>query len=629
MTKRVKPKQAVKKPRVGRPANKTFRHIVLILLTGAVVRLIYDANLTGSIFLGNYILDSMHFHTWATKILAGRTADIAFFRAPLYPYLVALVYKMFGVSPWSVIVLQNLLGLLTSVVSYLFARRLFGPKVALWTALVVVVYPTLVFFEGETLITTLAVFLYTLTAYRMLLAVQESTAKNVIKAGLIFGLAAITRPTILPMAIIFPAAFLAKYGIAAFKEGVVKSLVFVVALFIPILPVTFTNLIKGGEFVLISTQGGANFYIGNFKEADGITVIAPGPHLRIGPYKDNIWTSSMDEAERRAGRKLTQSEVSSFWFREAFKEIRSDVGRVARLYLKKFYLFWHGQEIFNEKPVYYAGEYSRLMWALVWQKFVNFPSGFLIPLMFVGVFLAFRNKREVFVPVLYVLLFALVVSAFFVCARFRQPIIPVAVMLAVYTVVELIRLYRENRKVFFLTGTVLVMLIVGLNWGDNVESKINLSQFQAMLGGAYLNQEDYANAIPHLERSLEILPDNLGVYDMMGRAYLSSGRVKDAEVVYQRGVEIFPIYPQFNFNLGRISQMRENFEKAKEYYHLTLEYAPQFAPALDRLGYIFDQQNQLDSALYYYQRLERLNPPDSRRLKAKIKELHQALSSEK
>lgn len=529
-------------------------------------------------------------------------------------------------SSWSAIIFNNLLGLLTGIVSYLFARRLFGPKVALWTALVVVVYPTLVFFEGETLITSLAVFLYTLTAYRLLLAVQEPTMKNVIKAGLVLGLAAITRPTILPVVVIFPIAFLAKYGIGALKKGTVKTLALVVALFIPILPVTLTNLIKGGEFVVISTQGGANFYIGNSKKADGITVVAPGPHLRIGPYKDNIWTSSMDEAERRAGKKLTQSEVSSFWFREAHTEIRADIGRAGGLYLKKFYLFWHGQEVFNNKSPYYAGEYSWLMKALLWKKLVNFPSGILFPLMFVGVFFAFRDKREVLTPALYVTLFALVVSAFFVCARFRQPIIPVALMLAIYAVVTLTRLYRENRRSFAAICAALLALGVGLNWGGNVESKVNRSQFYAAVGGAYLKERDYTNPITYLEKSLKVLPDNVGVYDMIGQAYLNSGRVKDAEQTYQRGVEMFPIYPQFNFNLGRISQMRENFEKAKEYYHLTLEYAPQFAPALDRLGYIFDRQNQLDSALYYYQQLDRMSRFDAG-LKEKIEELKQALQA--
>jgi 4-amino-4-deoxy-L-arabinose transferase-like glycosyltransferase len=597
---------------------------VFIVAAGILVRIIYNIEVTNSIFLGNYILDSLHYHTWATKILAGETENLAFFRAPLYPYLVALLYKIFGVSPWPVIVFQNLLGLLTAVVSYQFAKRVFGLPVAFWTGLIVAVYPMLIYFEGETLTTSVEVFLYTVAIYRLFIAVQQPAAGNVIKAGFLLGLAAIARPTILPVAVVFPIAFLFKYGIHAIKDVIFKSLIMAAAALIPILPVTLTNLVKGGEFVLIATQGGANFYIGNSKEADGITVIAPGPQMRLGPYNDNVWTSSMDEAVRRTGRKMSQSEVSSFWFREALKEIGSDVGRAVRLYFKKFYLFWHGQEIFNQKPVYYAAEYSRLISVLVWKKLVNFPSGFLFPLMFIGILLAFRNKQPVLVPSLYIIIYALLVSAFFVCARFRQPILPVAVMLAAYAVVTFIRLWGENKRLFLSFGAVLVLLITGLNWGGDVESKINLSQFYATIGSAYVSRNEYESGIAYLEKALEILPDNIAIFDMAGQAYLNSGKIKEAEEIYQKGVAMFPTYPTFNFNLGRICQMREDFEKAKEYYRITLQVAPKFMAALDRMAGIFEQQNQLDSALYYYKQLARYQPTDSR-LKAKIKSLEQLI----
>jgi len=626
VTKRVKTKQAGKEPRVGHPANKTFRHLVVILLTGAVVRLIYDASLSDNIFLGNYTLDSLALHTWATMILTGQTENEAFFRAPLYPYLVALLYKVFGVSPWPVIVFQNLLGLLTGVVSYFFARRLFGAAVALGAALLVVVYPTLIFFEGETMITTLAVCLYTLAAYRLLLAVHEPTARKVVVAGVVLGLAAITRPTILPLAIIFPIALLAKHGLSSYKKAGSKTLMFAAALMIPILPVTLTNLIKGGELILISTQGGANFYIGNNKGADGITVDALGPLLRVGPYRDNIWTSSVDEAERRTGKKLTQSEVSSFWYREAFKHVKHDPGRAMRLLVKKLYLFWHGQEIFNNRPVYFAGEYSWLMKILVWRKIINFPSGILFPLMFLGLILAFVKRYDVTAPALFVLLLPIAVSVFFVCARFRQPIVPLGIIFGVFALHTLKTQLLKNRKAFVFSGIILLLLIVGLNWGGNVDSKTNLSQFHAAIGIACVNKRNYTKGITHLERSLQISPRNLGACEALGQAYLSLGKLVQAERVYRQGLEHFPTHPSFCFHLGVIYQKREDLEKAKERYHLTLEYAPEYVPALFQLSSIFEQHNQFDSALHYYQRLERVQPYDER-LKAKIEELKRALEA--
>lgn len=623
MTRRKKAKQTGKEPQVGRLANKTFRHLLVVLLTGAVVRLIYDAGLSDSIFLGNYTSDSLALHTWATMILTGQTENEAFFRAPLYPHLVAVLYRVFGVSPWPVIVFQNLLGLLTGVVSYLFARRLFGSTVALGAALLVVVYPTLIFFEGETMITTLTVFLYTLAAYRLLLAVREPTVRRVVTAGVVFGLAAITRPTILPLVIIFPIALLAGHGISSYKKAVSKTLVFAAALMIPILPVTLTNLIKGGEFILISTQGGANFYIGNNREADGITVVALGPLLRVGPYRDNIWTSSVDEAERRTGRKLTQSEVSSFWYRETFKHIENDPGRALRLLVKKFYLFWHGQEIFNNRPVYFAGEYSWLMKALVWRKIINFPSGILFPLMFLGLILAFVKGHDVMVPALFVLLFAVAVSVFFVCARFRQPVVPLAIIFGVFALHMLKTQLLGKGKVFVFSGVLLLLLIAGLNWGGNVDSKTNLSHFHAAIGIAHVNGRHYTTGIAHLQKSIR-LSTNLSAYEALGQAYLFLGKLAQAERAYREGLEHFPTHPSFRFHLGAIYQRREDFEKAKEHYYLTIEHAPEYAPAIAQLATVFEHQNQPESALYYFQRLEELLPNDLK-VKAKIDSLRQAV----
>lgn len=178
------------------------RDVAVIVVVGLVLRIIYDIGLAGSLFFENYILDSLVLHTWATDIVNGAVAERAFFRAPLYPYTLATLYMVFGESQWSAVVFQNLLGVLTAVVVYFFARRLFGSRIALWAGIVTAAYPTLIYFEGEVMTTALEVFLYTLTLYRLYLAVEQPETRNLVIAGLVFGLAAITRPTILPLAII-------------------------------------------------------------------------------------------------------------------------------------------------------------------------------------------------------------------------------------------------------------------------------------------------------------------------------------------------------------------------------------------------------------------------------------------
>lgn len=101
--KKKKPRKVVKTSKADRPAKRLVKHLIIILAAGILVRLIYNASLTGSIFLGNYILDSLVLHSWATDIVAGKTANTAFFRAPLYPYVLAMIYK----NVWHVVLVSD------------------------------------------------------------------------------------------------------------------------------------------------------------------------------------------------------------------------------------------------------------------------------------------------------------------------------------------------------------------------------------------------------------------------------------------------------------------------------------------------------------------------------------------
>ncbi|MDH3890251.1 MAG: glycosyltransferase family 39 protein [candidate division Zixibacteria bacterium] len=600
------------------------KSLLIIIAVGALLRGLYDIDLAGSIFWGNYLLDSQAYHTWALDILNGVKMDSPFFRAPLYPYTVAQLYQWFGVSPWPVVVFQNILGLLTVVVTYRFATKLIGRRLALWAAAVVAVYPTLIFYEGETLMTTMTVFLYMLAIYCSYIAVNSPRLRNSLVAGVVLGLAAITRPTILPLLIILPVALLLKSGWSNRKMLMLPSLWFLLGISLPILPVTLANVTKGGEFVLISTQGGVNFYIGNNSEADGITVKSPGPPLRMGKYRDNVWTASVDEAERRAGRKFRESEVSSFWFGETVKEMTEEPMAAAVRVVRKFYYFFHGQEIINNYSLYYSGEYSWFMRLALWKYALNFPTGLIFGLAFLGFFYARRERLDLFVPLAYVVGMALVVTAFFVCARFRQPVLPLAVVFAVYGGRGLIGYFHSDRRFFWVGLTVLALLLAVLNIGGDIDSPTNRSFFAGFVGNSYHNRADYDQAAMYMERALRLSPDNMQLYENLGKTYMKSNQIDKAKSILEAGLQKFPVYPQYNFSLGRIAQLNNDIEAARQYFRTTIQYAPDFAPGYDRLGYIFDQEGQLDSALYQYEQLYRLRPNDTRLL-AKINQLKQAL----
>ena len=69
-----------------------------------------------------------------------------------------------------------------------------------------------------------------------------------------------------------------------------RSLGYALCLFIgciaPVLPVTIRYLVVGNDFVLIASQGGVNFYIGNNPHADGMSAVIKGDPTEWQPCYD-------------------------------------------------------------------------------------------------------------------------------------------------------------------------------------------------------------------------------------------------------------------------------------------------------------------------------------------------------
>ncbi len=56
-----------------------------------------------------------------------------------------------------------------------------------------------------------------------------------------------------------------------------NSLILMAAILLTVAPVTIRNLIVADDFVLVSSSGGINFYIGNNESANGISSSLPPP----------------------------------------------------------------------------------------------------------------------------------------------------------------------------------------------------------------------------------------------------------------------------------------------------------------------------------------------------------------
>ena len=120
-------------------------------------------------------------------------AHPSLWKPPGYGFFVGLVYTVLGDSPVRVGVVQAFIGLLTIVLVWLLARRLFNPGVGIAAAAIAAFYP-LVWQYGMVLYPeALAVPLMLWAVY--LFMDREPTVKRAAAVGAVIGLIMLMRPT--------------------------------------------------------------------------------------------------------------------------------------------------------------------------------------------------------------------------------------------------------------------------------------------------------------------------------------------------------------------------------------------------------------------------------------------------
>ncbi|NNE07142.1 MAG: hypothetical protein HKN20_01140, partial [Gemmatimonadetes bacterium] len=139
------------------------------------------------------VLDAAWYHGRALAWSEGappRPEDV--FRAPLYPMFLGALYSLGVEWPLGPRLVQFGLGLLNLFLIYSIGRKVFGLRTGLIALALAVLYYPFIYFEAETLVTTL--FL-TLSLAGTRIALGARGYSGWLASGLVLGLATITRPT--------------------------------------------------------------------------------------------------------------------------------------------------------------------------------------------------------------------------------------------------------------------------------------------------------------------------------------------------------------------------------------------------------------------------------------------------
>ncbi len=187
-----------------------------------------------------------------------------------YPAVLAAVYAVLGHSILWAKMLNALLGAATVVITYELARRLLGHPVARIAGLLLALFPNQVFYAGTILSEVLFTFLL---MSGLLILMAEPWPREGIGlprltfAGLFLAAATMVRPILLPLPIILLVFWLFVHPHRVRILAQVGVVVLLMALFV--VPWSIRNAVRMDAFILISTNAGDDFCIGNHEGATG------------------------------------------------------------------------------------------------------------------------------------------------------------------------------------------------------------------------------------------------------------------------------------------------------------------------------------------------------------------------
>ncbi len=189
------------------------------------------------------------------------------FYPPLYPYFIAVLHRLFG-GLASVQWAQCALGALLVPAVGRAGRLAFAPRIGLLAAAGVALYPDFVWFSVHFWSETLFVVLLWWAFERLLQSDETGSRLAAVAAGVLWGLATLTRELTLylaPFAVwwLVRGRWLGRGRAPRPPRAGVRALVFSSALLLTLVPWTLRNALVYHAFIPVSTMGASNLWQGN------------------------------------------------------------------------------------------------------------------------------------------------------------------------------------------------------------------------------------------------------------------------------------------------------------------------------------------------------------------------------
>ncbi len=543
-------------------------HILVVFLLALSIRMVYLYQIHDNPFFDHLLIDEYAYDQWAQQIAAGDwLGKEVFYQDPLYPYFLGTIYSIIGRDYVWVRVIQLVIGSASCVLIYMIGKSFFNPVTGLTAGILAALYKPFFYFEAMFLKSFLGVFLICLLIVLLAYARSRRSFLLWVTAGFVLGLLALVRANTLALAggvliWLFVGLETEKlsYKLTAFAG-------FMVGLAIVTMTVCARNYVVGKDIVLLTSQGGQNFLIGN------------NPWNKSGRYEPPIFVRPNPRYEQRdflaraeavLGRKLKPSEVSKYWFGEAFSFIRQQPWQWLKLMWLKTWMFWNWYEVPDNQNFYFFSQYSSLLR-------MPLPDFRMMAALGLGAMaLGLTRWKKLLLLHLMVVLYSATVILFYVFDRYKLPVAPPLIVFAASLVASIPEMIATRR---------LFRLSVG----------ISLAAILYILLGTHVNPEEYYS-------------DSANAYSRLGSVYLAEGKLDEALQAYQESVNIMPYHWTGYYGLGSTYDRKKQFDLALENYTLARRYNPGNPDICGHMARIYYLKGEFETSAELYREAVRLKP---------------------
>jgi tetratricopeptide (TPR) repeat protein len=597
-----------------------------IFAVAFVVRFIHVMQIRPALFFSVLMGDSRGYDEWAQRIARGDwLGGEVFYQAPLYPYLLGSIYAIAGRHLLLVRIVQIVIGSASCALLGLTTARVLSRRAGVIAGVMLALYAPAIFFDGLLQKSVLDVFFVCLALWliaRITVRLEPDTTTEpptdvrsvrlqadrglCLALGLTMGGLALTRENALVFIVILLAWTLLGIGQRPTPnaERLTRAVLFLAGLALVLVPVAARNRYVGGGFYVTTSQFGPNFYIGNNPIADGTY-----QSLRFGRGAPEYERQDATElAERALGRKLSPSEVSSFWIDKALDFITERPGRWLTLMVRKFALLCNATEMLDTESQETHAEWS---WPLrIGRWFGHF--GVLVPLALVGVVITWPMRSRLWIFYAMTLAYAASVLVFYVFARYRYPLVPLLMMFAA-AACSAIPAFVRRRSVpgGVWTMAAIVLVAVFTNW-PMLSTTLMRAVTETNLAVALQAEGRTDEATDHYQRAISLQPDYAPAYNNLATALHAQGRLDEAIATYQRALALRPEYPEAHYNLANALNDAGRATEAAEHFRIALRSIRGSADVHNNLGIALMGQGKLAEAIPEFRTAVQLDPESAK-----------------